>query len=494
MASKEIKVSDPQDEVLKSTKQRILSLAGQGGGKSHIAGLLSADFAINYPFVRGFIGANTYGQLTKSTLDRIFKVWLEEFGWTKGVEYVVDNQPQPHFKIFGPKLKSYENTISFNNGALIFLGSLDNFKAIDGSEFAWGILDETKDTKEEAVKEVITGRLRQPGLWVTKEGKVYNDIISAKKNKAQAWNPLYVLTSPAKVYWINDWFELSDKYEDISKKIFSKTDYYSLTTEDKHIVIYSAYHNEENLPENFIEQRKKDLAGSPSLIDSLIYGSPIAKAGGEFFGSFDRLKHVSKVPFLNGVNIHFSFDFNSKPYNTLTCWQIIRKEEIYQVRCFKEICLQPPNNETEQVCNAAVKQVLEPIKSIPGVFYYGDASGSNETALSKDHHFDIIERVLKKYLNESSHRVLNRNPSVVKTRDFINKIFAGGFPIEIIIDDGCKNLITDLEFLKQDPDGGKLIEYAKDKITGQKYEKFGHTSDSMRYFLISAFSGLFQKD
>lgn len=491
---KEIEVSDPQTEVLRSTKQRILCMSGQGGGKSHTGGLLAADFAINYPEVRGFIGTNTYGQLTKSTLDRIFKVWMETFGWIKDIEYVVDKIPPSHFKTIGPKLKSYENTISFNNGCLIFLGSLDNYKTIEGSEFAWAILDETKDTKEEAVKEVITGRLRQTGLWA-KDGIVYTDESIAKNMGAAGWNPLYILTSPAKVLWINEWFGLSDRYSDISKKIFSKTDYYSLVTDDMLVVIYSTYHNEHNLPGNFIEQRKKDLAGNQNLIDALIYGSPIAKSGGEFFNQFERLKHVGQVDYLPEHNVHISLDFNLVPYITMTLWQIINNDGIYQVRCFDEICLSSPRNNTEDLCNEFKKKYYDfEEKKFPGLFYYGDASGQTHNTASKEHNFEVLERVLKKLLNQNSNRVMNRNLSVVKTRDFCNKAFIEGLPIRILIDEKCKNFITDLEFMKEAADGGKLKEHATDKQTGQRYEKYGHTSDTFRYFLISAFNSLFEKD
>lgn len=487
---KELNVSKPQYEILLSTKQRILSLAGQGGGKSHTGGLLSAEFIVNYPHIRGFIGANTYSQLSKSTLDRIFTVWEKDFGWVNGKHYTVDKIPP--WKHFGSKLKDYEGTICFNNGCLLFTASLDNYKAIDGTQFGWAILDETKDTKEEAVKEVITGRLRQEGLWV-KDGVVYTDKELAISIVAIAWNPLYILTSPAKVAWINEWFELTDKYEEISKHIFSKTNYFSHETEDKKVVIYSTYHNEDNLPANFIEQRKKDLAGSPNLIDMLIYGSPIAKSGGEFFAQFSRLKHVTKVPFLPDVNVHISLDFNVTPYITMTCWQIVRNKEIFEVRCFDEICLSSPKNNTEDLCNELITKHLS-TKKIPGLFFYGDASGQNRSTLSKEHNFQILERVLKKYLNYNSNRVLKRNPAVVSQRDFMNKIFVDGLPIRILIDESCKRLITDFEFLKEDSDGGKHKTMAKDPNTGSMYEKYGHASDSATYLFISAFDDFFKPD
>jgi hypothetical protein len=484
---KELNISEPQYEILNSTKQRILALAGQGGGKSHIGGLVSAELIINFPQVRGFIGANTYSQLSKSTLDRIFTVWQNDFGWINGQHYVVDKIPT--FKHFGSKLKDYSGTIVFDNGCMLFTASLDNYKAIDGTQFGWAILDETKDTKEEAVKEVITGRLRQTGMWVDSEGELFDTY----KKGCTTWNPLYILTSPAKVEWINNWFELSDKYEDISKHIFSKTDYYNLETSDKKVVIYSTYHNEANLPNNYIEQRKNDLAGSPNLIDMLIYGSPIAKSGGEFFAQFSRMEHVKDVPFLPDINVHISLDFNVTPYITMTCWQIVNQDGEFICRCFDEICLKSPKNNTEDLCKELIEKHLS-TKKIPALFFYGDASGQSRSTQSKEHNFQILERVLRKYLNDNSNRVLKKNPSVVSQRDFMNKIFVGGYPIKIEVDTYCKNLISDFEFMKEAPDGGKLKTMAKDQSTGGTYEKYGHTSDSAIYFFISAFDNYFKPE
>jgi len=487
MNEKHIILSKPQEEILRSTKQRILALAGQAGGKSHTGGLISAELVINFPQARGFIGANTYNQLSKSTLDRIFEVWGDMFGWKRDKHYVVNIMPDPSWIKYGQKLESYDKTICFDNGAVIFTASLDNYKSIDGTQFTWAILDETKDTKEEAVKEVITGRLRQRTLWV-KDGEVYGHEIEG----GESWNPLYVLTSPAKVRWINEWFELDDKYDEISKRIFSKEDYYSLDTANKKVVIYSTYHNEQNLPANFIEQRVNDLKGSPHLIDMLIYGSPIAKSGGEFFSQFSRMDHVKDVPFVEGQPIHISLDFNVSPYITMTCWQIIRDGEKFKANCFDEFCLPSPKNNTEALCKEFEQKYLY-TRKVP-LFYYGDASGSNQSTVSKEHNFDILERVLRKYLNDNSKRVMKKNPSVVGSRDFVNKIFANGLPIEITIDSKCKHLIADLEFMKEAPDGGKLIEKAKDAVTGATYEKWGHTSDSLRYFVLSAFKDYFKPE
>ena len=492
---KEINVSDPQNDILLSTKERNLFLAGAGAGKTHCISLGSADFVINFPNAVGLIAANTYSQLSKSTLKRVFETWYDVFGWQNGVHYVTNIIPPAHFKRFGQPLESYKNTISFDNGAMIFTASLDNYKVLDGVELGWAMLDETKDTKEEAVKEVIVWRMRQKAMYIDTTGAIYD----YPKEGTKGFNPLYIFTSPAKVYWLNEWFGLSDKYDEISQKIFSKTDYFKLETDNKLVTISSTWHNEDNLPAGFIQSKMEEFVGNKDKIDMLIYGSPIAKSGGEMFSSFNRLEHCKETNLIDGVPIHISLDFNLVPYITMTCWQIVRNGEIYNVNCFDEICLEAPNNKTEALCKYFEQKILLPIKhankQMPALFYYGDSTGRNGTTTSDTHNYDQLEMVLKKYLNDSSNRVLRKNPSIVRSRDFTNKLLAVGYKnIKITISPKCKNLIKDLEFLKEAPDGGKLIEKTKDERTGQSYEKYGHTSDSMRYFFVGAFPNLYKPD
>ena len=58
----ELEFSNPQIELLESTAQIKLFHAGVGSGKTHIMGVDNLILAINYPHVRGFIGANTPDQ------------------------------------------------------------------------------------------------------------------------------------------------------------------------------------------------------------------------------------------------------------------------------------------------------------------------------------------------------------------------------------------------------------------------------------------------
>jgi hypothetical protein len=490
---KEIVYSSPQMDVLETTADRVLFHSGVGIGKSQTIGVLSFEFVKNMPEARGFIGANTYNQLAKSTLDRVFNVWEKQFGLRKNIDFVIDRIPPSNFKKFGADLKSYENVISFENGALIFTASLENYKMIDGTEFGWACLDETKDTKEEAVKEVIIARLRQKAMYINPKTKV---ISKSMKPGYMGYNPLFIFTSPAKSKWLMEWFDLNDDAEEISKHIFDETgqDYYRKRKGRQLVIIASSWHNKHNLPPGYIEGLIKDLSHNEGLIEMLIYGSPFGKTGGEFITSYSRLKHVVRFdgPWKDEP-VHLAFDFNYVPYMTCTCWQMKFNPATgrFLVRIFDEFCLKNPKNNTESLCEEIVLKYTALLKQ--GVFFYGDYNGKNGSTLIKEfkNNYAVIDKILKPFLSGASDRVIN-NQSVTRRRHFMNKLFGGGFPVDIEIHPQCKEFIADLEFLKEGPDGGKLkLKIKENDIT---FEEHGHTCDSAEYFFTSAFDNLFNMD
>lgn len=491
---KEFEFSSPQMDVLETTAQRVLMHCSIGIGKSHCMGVLSADFVALNPEVRGFIGANTYGQLTKSTLDRVFKVWEEIYGWKKNIHYVVDRIPPPSFKIIGQTLKTYENTVAFNNGALIFLASLDNYKVIDGTEFGWALLDETKDTKEVAVKEVIIARLRQPGMYISPQGVISKSL----KTGYKGYTPLYIFTSPAKSRWLMEWFELDEHAEEIEKTIYDKKDYYRYYDKkrDQLVVIASIWHNEKNLSPGFIDRMMNDLGENDGRVKMLMYGSPFGKTGGEYYNQYQRLKHVGRFELWPEEPLHISFDFNSIPYMTATLYQMkfIKETGRYLVRCVDEFCLPNPKNTTPDLCDEIIKKHGE-IMRRNGIYYYGDYSGKNTQTLSSEfkHQYQVIDSKFKGWgLRETSDRVIP-NPLHVKRRPFMNKALKGVLPMDIMFHESCKELRGDMEFVKEGKNGDKLKSEIKNEDTGQSYQEHGHASDSFDYYLCSVFNDLFNK-
>jgi hypothetical protein len=475
------KVSAPQKAVLKSLSPISLFLAGVGSGKTHMLGIKTMQLIKKFPNVRGFIGANTYLQLEHSTLFRIREYWksigVHEYNKDSRPfgQYVINKTPPSGWPTDGHSFDSYNGIISFCNGCVVFVGSMDNAKAHEGKEFGWAVLDETKDTKEEDVKEIIIARIRQKGMYIV------DGLLSETGTAKEQYNPLFIATSPAKVDWINNWFGLDKYIDEISARIYNNNDFFQLQVEDKFITISSTYHNVQNVGENYINnvltQNTKERG------KALIYANPFTLTGGEFYSSFDRLKHVKKVHYLSNLPIHISFDQNSVPYNSASIWQIDYIENKYILRAIDEITLPNPRNSTEEVCDEFIRRYPD---HKAGLFYYGDATGRNRTTMSKEfkHHYEIIEFKLKKYLNNYSDCVVRSNPSCIQRRDFANKLFEDKLPVRVEIGENCHHLVADLMYCKQGIDGAKNKDLYTDPDTKEKYQKYGHLGDTFEYLIV----------
>lgn len=520
-----ILLSKPQTKIRRTTQQLNLDMAGQRGGKSQMIGIISGQYITDYPKIKGFIGANTYLQLTQSTLVKSTEIWRELYGFTEfdskynpGGHYVIDKTPPRHYNKY-ENYKEYHNIISFWNGHTIFVGSLDNYKAHEGKEFAYAHLDETKDTKEVAVTTVILARLSQRGLYLDKHKKIHyiekHDDERIKKEKLTSFNPCWIHTSPAvgQVDWIVKMFHLNDYEPEIRARITTKLstgghDYFYKEIEDKSITIFSTYHNEKNLPANYIEGRMNRLSENEQL--KLIYGYPFSKTGGEYYPYFQRIKHTAKVKFINGQSIHLTWDFNVMPYMTCLCAQVIYVDRYYdpitkikyeknilgckfiqvmQIRFYREYCLASPNNTTVDVCRVFKNDHLKFTNN--GIFYYGDASGRNRIeGLGSLTNYKIIEKELFNYIHNSSNRVRLANVNVLQRRDLINRIFEGKYPsVEIYFDVDMEETIRDFEYLKLG-EAGKFKERVRDPQTGVSYEKIGHTSDAVEYLITEILKNL----
>jgi hypothetical protein len=478
-------VSEPQRAILKSVKPMNLFLSGIGAGKTFLAGAITYRFIRYFPQCFGFIATNFYEQLNLSTLYRVREYWksLGLTEWSKdnpGGMYVAGKQPPAHFSRAHHNFDSYNSIISFINGAVIFMGSLENSLAHEGKTFSWAILDETKDSRESDVKEIIIGRLRQKGVYV-KDGQFATE--------GEDINPLYILTSPSKSDWINNWFQLDSYVNEISDKIYSETDFFQKEIGNKFVVISSTYHNRKNLTSGYIQNILDSNTAERGK--ALIYACPFATLGGEFYSSFDRLKHVGKCQYDKTKPLHISFDQNSVPYNSCSLWQFERKDDIWWSYCIDEIALENPRNSTEEVCEDILMRYAGHKSAI---YYYGDASGKARSTMNKEfkHHYEIIEYKLRRFLTNGSARMMRQNPSITKRRDFINRIFEDKLPIRILIDESCKLMVADMMYVKQDINGAKDKHIVTDKETGDRYQKYGHLGDNLEYILVEVYNNYYK--
>lgn len=489
-------LSKPQMDIYLSNSDFNLFHAGVGSGKTHLMAFVAYRFATEHTDMLGLIAANTYGQLSNSTLLAIFRVWkdlfkIEEYNDanTSGV-FVIGKQPPAHFEKHNYTFTSNANKIFFINGAVIITASLDNYKALDGQTLGWALLDETKDTKQEAVSEVIVARLRQMGLFRSDEkNKPYSNEAAGK-----GANPLYIFTSPAKTQWLSEFFKLETMRNDILANIFHKSIWFKRTYQindstDATVVCSSSYHNEQNLSVGYIDRVKAGL--SASMIDLNVYGSPFGKSGAEYYSCFNRDIHATELTVNPDYPLHISFDFNAKPYMTLIVAQVIDN----QFNIIDEYTPSAPRNTIEDICSMFVSDYEHLAQN--GVFFYGDASGKNSMPIKASRDlYKIVERELAPVY--PVRRLLTQNPrhrgighSTLGRRDFMNATLKGKYGITVRISNTCIELLNDLEFTREDANGAKLKE--KETKNGETYEKRGHTGDAWDYMSCYLF-GSYNKE
>lgn len=237
-----------------------------------------------------------------------------------------------------------------------------------------------------------------------------------------------------------------------------------------------------------LEKLYQVRAQSIRTFESLYQQDPKpSQTGGEFYSAFDSNLHTIAALYNPELPLHLSFDFNVNPYMTCTIHQVKGRLAVQ----IDEICLSSPRNKTTAICKEVIKRYPG---HNAGMFIYGDPSGIKEdTRLEKGHNdYTIILRELAKY--RPSKRVHNAAPSVVMRGNFINAVLASGYEnCSILFGNNCHKTINEYQYCKEDSDGTKLKETAKDVTTGATYQLFGHISDANDYFYTWIFANEFAK-
>jgi hypothetical protein len=218
------------------------------------------------------------------------------------------------------------------------------------------------------------------------------------------------------------------------------------------------------------------------------------QTGNEFYPAFSRATHVRPAPYLPGVPILQSWDANSLPYCAMICAQPLRTGEQLQIRVFREYALRPPNSGLTQTARQfLLDREAHGWKSSP-IALTGDASlRARKTGEESQSNFNDIEAALVTVLHSASTALWpRRNPGVMRRRDFVNLVLAGGLPgVSVVIDEQCPELIADME-LTQLGINEKLKEMTNDKVLGARYQVRGHMSDDFDYLLTTLLSAQYE--
>ena len=169
------------------------------GGVSTGKTYTGAHFAIynieTRPDCTGFIGANTYDQLSQATLRELL-YWLDEYGY----DWVIDKRP-PAAWTAQRRFKKYSNVLSVlvptENGPVVcyvITRVLGQGNPLRGIEFSWYWIDETRDTPKNT-HDIILSRMREGGPIGYRRG-----LVTTTTNGEDWTHARFVLGSDGKRY------------------------------------------------------------------------------------------------------------------------------------------------------------------------------------------------------------------------------------------------------------------------------------------------------
>jgi hypothetical protein len=412
-------------------KRYVINYGGSGSSKSHSQAQLEVIKRLNEPGI-SVVGRKVARTHKDSTVALITTV-LRDMGILNRDVY----------------FKKYDREFQFTNGSkMVFVGldDIEKLKSIHRPQRFW--YEEATEGDEDEFME-IDRRLR--GV---------HDI-----QLSLTFNPIDI------EHWI--------------KKVFWDTPYFA--DHNKTAIIKSTYQDNHYLLDE--DRAKAESMKEYNENDYRIYALGEwgqLKTGHEFYFKFSLKDHVLESEYSPALPLHLSFDFNVVPYIYCSAWQMHRVGDAIYCKCFDEFALETPKNNTYDLCEA-VKQRYGRHKN--GVYVYGDATGRARSTQSKDHNYDIIFRSLSSLLSNYSDRVPRANPAVTKRREFVNRCLHGSFPFKIHVSRACKKMVEDLTRVKEDAEGGKLKTKASEQ--GISFERWGHASDTLDYFLCSAFEDHF---
>lgn len=412
---------------------------------------------VRFAGIRAVIARRTLKSLTESTWNTL-KTIIDSWGLIEGVNY---------------KENMSAGTITLWNGSIILKKELEltpsdpNFQKLGSSEFTIAFVDEVGEISEKGV-EVLYSRLR----W-----RVYDTFKVPK---------MFLSTNPVP-NWVRDRF-VQDKDGNPVK-----------TRRNERYVPFSVFDNPD---ERFVSIYAATLASmrDPREKERLLYGNWdfIHSKDTVIYNQFNGDKHLVDGLFDKKYNpmlpLTFVWDFNVIPQMSVFMAQIdYNKKEIYILKEFSGT----PKEKTNST-PAMAREIAAYIASLGhngGINITGDPSGKQRSTASEIgvNNYTIIKDALNNMGIRSTEMLLPKTPPQKTRCEFVNRILDGSLGWDIYIDLSCRTLTNDLSFQEQNPDGTKSKKKVTDPETGSKYEKYGHFSDNLDYFLTLYLRDLWSK-
>lgn len=407
-----------------SKRDIALYQGGYGSGKTFIGSLMGILLCLQYPGIRGLVGALTYTLLRDTTLTQYIS-HLDNMGFIDGVHYDYN--------------KSKEMLI-FKNGSEILFRHLQEPNKLKSLNLGFIELEEMSDTPESTFK-MLLARLRQE-------------------------------TKP-------EWHELGFKY-----RLFGHTNpeankgwiykYFVEQKPDNYRLIQAPTTQNKYLASDYVESLKE-------IYDPEYYRINVLGEFGDYTSGLvvknfnsDNIIDCEYVPTLT---LHLSCDFNVDPM----CWYIahIANKKIFFV---DEIVME--NTYTQQVA----QEFLNRYKNHKGkIIINGDASGDYRKTQSQVSDYYIIKDILDKHFGTERVEVDIRrfNPPIKNRIAAWNaKILGGDGERKLFISKKCDKLIYNCYNLKY-KEGTSIVDVPTySQIANDRQLKFlEHPFDAASYLV-----------
>lgn len=406
-----------QYEFMVSETPHTAFIGGLGSGKTWVGSEKHWQRALapqNFEAI-GFIGANTYKQLTQATLATLFEV-MDSHGvayrYNRSMgELWIENRPAP-----------------------ILCWSLDNYDALRGVKLGFAWLDETARTKVEAFM-VVVGRMRHPGADLSVD----------------------ITTTPDGFNWLYDKFviepEENPKIAEIREAIHAST--------------YENYH----LPDFYFEALEATY--DDLMLEQEVEGKFINIFGGRCYRTFDRTQHMDlPINIDRRYPLDLCLDFNIDPMCSAIAQHIPSASSASRINVVDEIVL--PFSDTPSVCAEFIRRYP---KWGAGVRVYGDAAGITTGATAGKTDYAVIrEELSKRYALTID--VPKANPPVIDRVNSVNALFRRRDPsrrdrvVGRVAKGKAPNLARDLEQVRF-KEGTRVIDKTDPKLTHSS-DAFGY--------------------
>ena len=468
-------------------------ICGRGWGKSTYLGAEIYIRVEGMPRSRGFILGKTYNQILTKFIPAMSMFWesigIEEYSTQNpdGV-YVVGKVPPVHFAAPKAKIKKYTNLITFINGTVIELLSMDRADLNLGGSYDWGVCDEIQ------------------GINYTKLQKEY--LIAIRGYHAKYNHPAYLsFIGAGTMPWLpsQKWvLEYEDKMKKNPKRYF--------------FIKRTSFDNIGVLGKEYFKNLRAEL--SPLMYNVEILNHEVKVQSGDGFYpefsetrntytnaySYSELEDESGSIFTISARVSneydsekeldLSFDFNADVTSL-----IIGQEHDAEFRIINMIYETPGQFTTEieedGQPKTLVKKVVERFcRNYPNhtgtINIYGDGSGKNRSA-NGEPPYDTIVR----YLQEKGYHVVNRvvttmNPLHIVKHQTINDILSGSntnCPKVLINADTCSGLI--MSILSSPIMGTFQKNKTSERNKSLSVEQMTHFSDGLDYLLMGKYAARF---